>query len=236
MLQTPTLEPLFLSQTGHKSKSFLAQLPPLMVLRWILDFSFVCGVVSRLSNKTARAKEISPCHSSLRRNGRIVTASEQYTADIYCEGEQITRIGANLEAAPNATVIDAKEVCVPGLHRPACAHLFAVHGTYSKDTHERRAKRRSSVHDDHDRDGLPGAQPTAAGRRVRVLAGKAEKNSACDFTFHQAVSRLDKECEDQLTEIVKKASAASRSLAYKARSTSLTKSCITRCALPRNSA
>ena len=45
--------------------------------------------------------------SLLIKNGNVVTASEQYTADIYCEGEQITRIGKNLEAPPDATVVDA---------------------------------------------------------------------------------------------------------------------------------
>ena len=41
------------------------------------------------------------------KNGNIVTAGEHYTADIFAEGEQITRIGKNLETPPGATVIDA---------------------------------------------------------------------------------------------------------------------------------
>ncbi len=40
-------------------------------------------------------------------NGDIITASERYVADIWCEGEQITRIDRNIQAPPGATVVDA---------------------------------------------------------------------------------------------------------------------------------
>ena len=45
--------------------------------------------------------------SLLIKNGRIITATEDYTADIYCEGETITKIGADLDAPADAEVIDA---------------------------------------------------------------------------------------------------------------------------------
>ena len=43
------------------------------------------------------------------RNGEIVTASERYVADILCEGERITRIGASIAGGPGEghEVIDA---------------------------------------------------------------------------------------------------------------------------------
>ena len=36
------------------------------------------------------------------KNGEIITASERYVADIFCEGETITRIDRNL-TAPSGT-------------------------------------------------------------------------------------------------------------------------------------
>ena len=79
--------------------------------------------------------------SLLIRNGRIVTAGEQYTADIYCEGEQITRIGTNLEAPPKATVIDATGKYVfPGFIDPHVHIYLPFMGTFSKDTHETASK------------------------------------------------------------------------------------------------
>jgi dihydropyrimidinase len=156
--------------------------------------------------------------SLLIKNGRIVTASEQYTADIYCEGETITRIGANLDAPPKATVVDAKGKYVfPGFIDPHVHIYLPFMGTYAKDTHETASKA-----------ALVGGTTTfiemvCQARAEQPLADgfelwlkKAEGNSACDFTFHQTVSRLDKESEGQLTEIVKKGIASFKIfLAYK---------------------
>ena len=45
------------------------------------------------------------------KGGRIITATEDYVADIYCAGETITRIEKNVDAASlnekNVEVIDA---------------------------------------------------------------------------------------------------------------------------------
>src|SRR2546422_1550092 len=45
--------------------------------------------------------------SLLIKNGQIVTPSENYMADIFCEDETITRIERNLSAPHGAEVIDA---------------------------------------------------------------------------------------------------------------------------------
>ncbi len=156
--------------------------------------------------------------SLLIKNGHIITAGEQYTADIYCEGEQITRIGANLEAPPKATVVDATGKYVfPGFIDPHVHIHLPFMGTFSKDTHETGSKA-----------ALVGGTTTiiemvCQARNQQPLAdgfefwlNKAQGHSACDFTFHQTVSRLDKECEGQLTEIVKSGIASFKIfLAYK---------------------
>jgi imidazolonepropionase-like amidohydrolase len=57
--------------------------------------------------------------SLLIKNGEIVTADARYVADIYCEGETITRIDRHLAAPAGATVIDATGKHVtPGLIDP----------------------------------------------------------------------------------------------------------------------
>ncbi len=143
--------------------------------------------------------------SLLIKNGRIVTASENYVADIFCENETIIRIGTGLDAPPGATVVDATGKYVfPGFIDPHVHIYLPFMGTYAKDTHETASKA-----------ALIGGtttfiemvcqsnaqQPIADG--FELWNNKAEKNSACDYTFHQAVTRLDKESEGQLTEIVK---------------------------------
>ena len=143
--------------------------------------------------------------SLLIKNGRIITASEDYVADIFCEKETITRIGKGLDAPKDATVIDAKGKYVfPGFIDPHVHIYLPFMGTYAKDTHETASKA-----------ALIGGtttfiemvcqsntqQPIADG--FELWNSKAKGNSACDYTFHQAVTRLDKECERQLTDIIK---------------------------------
>lgn len=156
--------------------------------------------------------------SLLIKNGRIVTAGEQYTADIYCEGEQITRIAQNLDAPPNATVIDATGKYVfPGFIDPHVHVYLPFMGTYAKDTYETASKA-----------ALVGGTTTfiemicQAGSQEPLADGfglwldKAAGNSACDFTFHQGVTRYDKDTEAQIIEIVKQGVSSFKIfLAYK---------------------
>src|SRR5260370_42055252 len=70
------------------------------------------------------------------KNGEIVTASERYHADIYCEGETITRIDRDISAPPGATVVDATGKFVfPGFIDPHVHIYLPFMGTYSKDTY-----------------------------------------------------------------------------------------------------
>src|ERR1700730_117725 len=156
--------------------------------------------------------------SLLIRNGEIVTPDERHIADIFCEGETITRIERKIDNVKADEVVDASGKYVfPGFIDPHVHIYLPFMGTFSKDTHETASKA-----------ALVGGTTTmiemvCQARNQQPLAdgfefwlNKAEKNSACDFTFHQAVSRFDKECEDQLTEIVKKGISSFKIfLAYK---------------------
>src|SRR5436309_5362805 len=120
--------------------------------------------------------------SLLIKNGRIITASENYVADIFCEGETITRIGTGLDAPPGATVIDATGKYVfPGFIDPHVHIYLSFMGTYAKDTHETASKA-----------ALVGGTTTyiemiCPARNERPMEAfeawmdKADGESACDF-------------------------------------------------------
>ncbi len=152
------------------------------------------------------------------KNGQIVTPSETYVADIYCEDQTISAIGKNLSAtAPNTTTIDASGKYVfPGFIDPHVHIYLPFMGTYSKDTYDTASKA-----------CLVGGtttliemicppksdEPLAA---FELWKGKAEGKSACDFTFHMGVTRMDALAESQLKEIVRAGVASFKIfLAYK---------------------
>lgn len=138
------------------------------------------------------------------KNGEIITADSRYKADIYVEGETITRIGQSLEAPPDTEVIDASgQYVFPGFIDPHVHIYLPFMATFAKDTHETGSKA-----------ALMGGTTTyiemcAPSRHEDTLEGyqlwkgKAEGNSYCDYTFHMAVTRFDDKTAAQLREIVK---------------------------------
>ena len=155
--------------------------------------------------------------SLLIKNGEIVTATDRYIADIYCEGEQITQIGKDLQAPPDAEVVDATGKYVfPGFIDPHTHIYLPFMGTFAKDTYETASKA-----------ALVGGTTCfidfcIPSRSQEPLAAfeewnqQSEGRSACDFTYHMAVTRFDAGVASQLREIVKKGISSFKVfLAYK---------------------
>ncbi len=136
-------------------------------------------------------------------NGEIVTADSRYHADIFVEDETITRIGKGLEAPPDTEVIDAAGKYVfPGFIDPHVHIYLPFMATFAKDTHQT-----GSIA------ALMGGTTTFiemccpsrfddALEGYHLWKGKADGNSACDYTFHMSVTKFEKETESQLREIV----------------------------------
>jgi dihydropyrimidinase len=150
------------------------------------------------------------------KNGEIITASERYVADIYCENDTISRIDKNISAPAGTEVIDATSKYVfPGFIDPHVHIYLPFMGTYAKDTHETASKA-----------ALVGGTTTfiemiCPGDEKPLEAfeqwlRKAQGNSACDFTFHMGVTRFDAEAEQDFREIVKRGVSSFKVfLAYK---------------------
>jgi dihydropyrimidinase len=151
------------------------------------------------------------------KNGLITTASDQYVADILCEGETISAIGHGLTAPAAAEVIDASgKLVFPGFIDPHVHIYLPFMGTYAKDDY-----------DSGSRAALVGGTTTliemcCPSRQEQTLEAfdlwhsKAVGVSACDFTFHMAVSRFDQSAEEQLRQIVKRGISSFKIfLAYK---------------------
>jgi dihydropyrimidinase len=151
------------------------------------------------------------------KNGEIVTADSRARADIYCEGETITRIGQGLEAPPGSQVVDAAGKYVfPGFIDPHVHITLPFMGTLAKDTYETGS-----------RAALIGGTTTliemcCPARSEDTLGGfehwmaQAAGRSACDFTFHMGATRFDGATESQLREIVRRGISSFKVfLAYK---------------------
>lgn len=139
-------------------------------------------------------------------NGRIVTATDDYHADVYCAGETISRIerGIDPRSCPAGTeVVDAAGKYVfPGFIDPHVHVYLPFMGTYAKDTWETAGKAAivggTTTLIEMICPGK-GDEPMAA---FETWLGKARGTAPCDFTFHMGVTRFDEGAERQFREIV----------------------------------
>jgi len=141
--------------------------------------------------------------SLLIQNGEIITADARYIADIYVEGETITRVGKGLSAPSDAQRIDATgKLIFPGFIDPHVHIYLPFMSTFAKDTHAT-----ASVA------ALIGGTTTFIEmccpsrfddpmESYLLWKEKAARNTACDYAFHMAVTRWDDNIESQLRTIV----------------------------------
>src|SRR3954453_20393543 len=154
--------------------------------------------------------------SLLIKGGEIVTGTEHYIGDIYCEHDRITHIDRNIDTAADVVINASGKYVFPGFIDPHVHIYLPFMGTYAKDTYETASKA-----------ALIGGtttliemvcpsnkeQPLEA---FELWKSKGEGKSACDFTFHMGVSRFDDSAQSQLRDIVKAGVASFKIfLAYK---------------------
>jgi dihydropyrimidinase len=139
------------------------------------------------------------------KGGEIVTADSRYQADIWCEGETVTRIGRDLPVPAGAEVVDASGKYVfPGFIDPHTHIYLPFMGTYSKDTYETGSKAAlvGGTTTIFDMCCPSRAQDTLEG--FETWNAQSQGKSACDYSYHMGVTKFDGKTEAQLREIVKR--------------------------------
>ena len=141
--------------------------------------------------------------SLLIKGGEIVTGTEHYIADIFCERERITHIDRNIDAPPDAEVINAAGKYVfPGFIDPHVHIYLPFMGTYSKDTYETASKAALVGGTTTMIEMICPSRDMSAAEGFRLWQEQAAGKSACDYTYHMGVTRFDEEAAQQLREIV----------------------------------
>ncbi len=153
------------------------------------------------------------------KNARIITAADDYTADIYCRGETITRMEPNMPVPtePGLEIIDATGKYVfPGFIDPHVHIYLPFMGTYAKDTYE-TASRAALIGGTTTL--IEMVCPSRADdplEAYELWKSKAAGISACDYTFHMGVTKFDRTTPEVLRKIVDDGTASFKVfLAYK---------------------
>ena len=129
----------------------------------------------------------------------------------------ITRIDRNIDNVKADEVIDASGKYVfPGFIDPHVHIYLPFMGTYAKDTHETASRAALVGGTTTFIEMICPARSEKPLEAFELWLGKAQGQSACDFTFHMGVTRYDDEAERDFKEIVKRGCSSFKIfLAYK---------------------
>jgi dihydropyrimidinase len=139
-------------------------------------------------------------------HGEVITATDRYRADVYCEDETITRIAPDISRASlpgEVEVIDAEGKYVfPGFIDPHVHIHLPFMGTLAKDDYESASKAAlvggTTTLIEMICPG-PADEPLEA---FETWNAKAAPLAAVDYTFHMSVVRFDPSAQAQFREIV----------------------------------
>jgi dihydropyrimidinase len=154
------------------------------------------------------------------RGGRIITPTDDYTGDVYAEGETITRIEPHIDdklVAPSAEIVDARGKYVfPGFIDPHVHIYLPFMGTYAADDYESASKAALAGGTTTLIEMICPGAGDAPVEAFELWKSKAQNLAAVDYTFHMSVVRFEEHVRDQFREIVKAGVASFKVfLAYK---------------------
>lgn len=140
--------------------------------------------------------------SILLKNGRIITASEDYVADIFIEGEQISCIGKNLNMKAD-TLIDASgKLIFPGGIDPHVHLDMPFMGTFSSDDYSTGTN--AALHGGTTMviDFILQTQGKSLHHALGEWQGRSNGNAFGDYSFHMAVTDFNEETKKEIIQLV----------------------------------
>ena len=142
--------------------------------------------------------------SLLIKNGRIITAADDYVADIYIENEKIVTIGKNLAVTADK-VIDAKnKLVIPGGIDPHVHLDMPFMGTYSSDNYETGTRAALFGGTTMVIDFILQTQGKSLYAALNEWKGRSDGNAVGDYSFHMAVTDFNPSTQAEIKDMIEK--------------------------------
>jgi dihydropyrimidinase len=154
------------------------------------------------------------------RGGRLITATDDYQADIYCQGETISRIEPGIDPKtlpPGTEVVDAAGKYVfPGFIDPHVHIYLPFMGTYAADDYASASKAALAGGTTTLIEMICPGPADGPFEAFELWRSKANGLAAVDYTFHMSVVRFEEHVREQFRKIVASGVASFKVfLAYK---------------------
>ena len=142
--------------------------------------------------------------SILIKNGHIITATDNYTADIFIEGETISAIGKDLQVKADKTIDASGKLVFPGGIDPHVHLDMPFMGTYSSDNYETGTRAALYGGTTMVIDFILQKQGNSLHAALDEWNSRANGNAVGDYSFHMAVTDFNAETKKEIKDLVEK--------------------------------
>src|SRR3954452_21783430 len=129
--------------------------------------------------------------SLLIKNGRIVTASDDYVADIFIDGETVSAIGKNLPMKADRTIDAANRLVIPGGIDPHVHMELPFGGTVSSDDFKTGTIAAAFGGTTTIIDFAIQGKGMGLTETIDAWDKKAQGKCAIDYSYHLAVTKFE---------------------------------------------
>jgi dihydropyrimidinase len=140
--------------------------------------------------------------SLLIKNGRIITATDDYVADVFIEGETVSEIGKNLARKADKEIDASGLLVMPGGVDPHVHLDMPFMGTFSSDTHETGT--RAALHGGTTTviDFVLQKQGHSLKEALAEWNSRARGTAVGDYSFHMAVTDYNENTKAEIKTMV----------------------------------
>jgi dihydropyrimidinase len=142
--------------------------------------------------------------SVLIKNGRIITAADDFTGDILIEGEVITMIGASLQITADQVIEASGMLIFPGGIDPHVHLAMPFMGTYSSDDYETGTRAALFGGTTTVIDFVLQTQGHSLADALEAWQSRAAGNVIGDYSFHMAVTDFNEATKKEIRHLVEK--------------------------------
>lgn len=140
--------------------------------------------------------------SVLIKNGRIVTAAEDYIADLYIENDKISAIGANLPNKADKEIDASGKLVFPGGIDPHVHLEMPFMGTYSSDDYETGTRAALFGGTTTVIDFILQTQGDSLRNALTTWQKKSEGKAVGDYSYHMAVTDFNDDVAKEVVEFI----------------------------------
>src|SRR4051794_11738492 len=140
--------------------------------------------------------------SVLIKNGRIITGTDDYVADVFIDGETISAIGKNLPQKAERTIDASGKLVIPGGIDPHVHMELPFGGTVSSDSFETGTRAAAFGGTTSIIDFAIQYHGKTFEQTLDDWDAKAEGKCAIDYSYHLAVTEFEARHKDEFRKVV----------------------------------